>query len=397
MIQLEEAQARLLALATPLPPEHASLEDATGLYLAQDLFACRTQPAADLSAMDGYAVAAGDMAGPWQVVGESAAGHPFAGTITAGRATRISTGALVPQGAGAVICQEDISRDGDTIHLSGTAPHPAGRHIRRAGFDFAQGAPLLTAGTRIGPAQLALAIAGGHSHLPVRRAARIAIIDSGDELAMPGAPCAHHQIPASNGAMLAAMLAPMPCRITRHGPVPDLLDKLAGALQACDQADIIVTSGGASVGDHDLLRPALESWGAQIDFWKVAIRPGKPLLIARRGAQIIVGLPGNPVSSMVTAHLFLLPLIRAMLGAARPLPMRVRAPLADATAGAGTRREFQRGLWDGARVFPNPMRDSSALAAMAASNCLIDRPIGSDIAAAGDLVDILLTDPSGLG
>ena len=390
-LPLEAAQARLLALATPLPVEHVGIEDAVGHYLAEPLRARRTQPAADLSAMDGYAVLADSLAGPWRVIGESAAGHPFAGMVGPGEAVRISTGALLPAGAGAVVLQEDLARDGPTISLTGTPPAPADRHIRRCGMDFAEGSELLPAGTRIGPAQIALGIAGGHSHCAVRRPPRLAILDSGDELSKPGDPCPAHRIPASNGAMLAAMAnAAVPCRIDRLGPVPDRMDAMADALARAESADVIVTSGGASVGDHDLVRPALEAWGAEIDFWRIAIKPGKPLLIARRGHQLVVGLPGNPASSLVTAHLFLLPLLRALLGAEQCLPFTVTTTLASPLPPNGNRREFLRARWDGRRVDTVRQQDSGALASLAASNALIDRPAHAPAAAAGETVLIHL-------
>jgi molybdopterin molybdotransferase len=341
--------------------------------------------------MDGYAVV--NPAGPWQVIGESAAGHPFPGVVSPGQAVRISTGALMPAGARAVILQEDLSRRADTITLTGYPPEPLHRHIRRCGMDFAEGSVLLPAGTRIGPAQIALGIAAGHTHLPVHRAARVAVLDSGDELARPGEACPAHRIPASNGAMLAAMVAAtVPCEIARLGPVPDRLEALAAALAAAPDADIIVTSGGASVGDHDLVRPALAAWGAQIDFWKVAIKPGKPLLVATRESgtrrQLVVGLPGNPASSLVTAHLFLLPLLRALLGAAHPLPRTVAATLGTPLPPGTARREFRRARWNGATVEPIPQQDSGALAALAASNALIDIPAGVAARNAGETVTI---------
>lgn len=383
---LEEAQARLLGLAPLMPVQHVAVEDAAGLYLADRLTARRAQPAADLSAMDGYALASGDTTGPWQIVGESAAGHPFAGTVQPGQAVRISTGAVMPQGAGTVLIQENATRKGDHLKLSGNAPTSA--YVRHAGFDFHINDALLEPGQAIGPAQIALALAAGHTHLPVRRAPTLAIIDSGDELARPGSQLAPHQIPASNGAMLAAQVRAEAGTITRFGPVADTMLALVEALDAAGGAEVIVTSGGASVGDHDLVRPALERWGAQIAFWRVAIRPGKPLLIARRAGQMVIGLPGNPVSGLVTAHLFLRPLLRAMMGAARPLPMAVQAQLARPLGQGGERREFQRGAWDGACVVPQPMRDSSALAAMAHSNCLIDRPARDTPRNSGEMVRI---------
>lgn len=394
-LPLEEAQARVLALASPTTGEETSIEGALGRYLATPLLARRTQPAADLSAMDGYALAPGDLAGPWQVVGESSAGHPYAGVVHAGQAIRISTGALVPAGAGVVLCQEDTAREGDRLILTGTPPQPEGRHIRRTGLDFRDGDEVLPAGTRVGPAQLALAIAAGHGTLVVHRRPRLAILDSGDELIAPGLPCPPHRLPASNGAMLAAMTAALAGEIMRLGPVPDDLEALDAALARAGDADVIVTSGGASVGDHDLIQPALIRWGAQVDFWKVAIRPGKPLLVATRGSQIVIGLPGNPVSSLVTAHLFLLPLLRAMQGARDPLPRRIVARLAEDLGPGADRREFIRGWWDGRDVMPRPMRDSSALAAVAASNCLIEHDAMAPALAAGAEVIIQLLENGG--
>ena len=388
-LSLEEAQARLLAMAEPQPIERVAIEEAAGRYLAEPLLARRTQPAADLSAMDGYAVIADRLAGPWRVVGESAAGHPSPHLVQPGEAVRISTGALMPAGAGAVVLQEDVERSGDTIALTGTAPSPAHKHIRRCGMDFADGAQLLPAGTRMGPAQIALGIAGGHSHVPVHHPVHVAILDSGDELAPPGEPCPDHRIPASNGAMLATMVASaVPAKIDRLGPVPDTMAALADALARAQYARVIVTSGGASVGDHDLVRPALEAWGAEIAFWRVAIKPGKPLLIAQKGRQIVISLPGNPASSLVTAHFFLLPLLRALVGAADPLPFTATAHLAGALRPGGPRREFQRAVWNGTVVNPAVQQDSGALGALAASNALIDIPAGAPARADGEEVTI---------
>lgn len=254
-LPLDEAQRRLLDQVRPLPAERVAVEAALGCYLAEDLAAARTQPPADLSAMDGYAMREDDLAGPWRVVGESAAGHPFAGTLGHGEAVRISTGALMPAGAGAVLLQENAARDGDTLALNGEGD-PTPRHIRRAGFDFRTGDPLLTTGSRIGPAQIALTLAGGHAQVLAHRLPNVAIIDSGDELAADPSQCPAHQIPASNGAMIAALAAPHAGAVQRIGPVPDRLEALLDALTAATDADVIVTSGGASVGDHDLVNTA---------------------------------------------------------------------------------------------------------------------------------------------
>ena len=388
-LELEDAQARLLALAVPLPVEHVDVTSALGRYLAEPVLARRTQPAADLSAMDGYALRSNDLAGPWRVIGESAAGHPFAGAIGSGEIVRIATGALLPAGADTVVVQEDVARDGDAVVLTGEAPVP-GRHVRRCGMDFAAGDQLLAAGSRFGPAQLALALSGGHTHVPVRRIPIVAVLDSGDELVADPEACAVHQIPASNGAMLAALLGAVPCSVSRLGPVPDTRDALLAALGSAAYADLIVTSGGASVGDHDLLQPALTALGAETMFWRVAIKPGKPLLVARKGGLIIVGLPGNPVSSYVTALLFVLPLLRAMLGAAECLPRILPARLATDLPAGGPRREFLRARWDGARVRALGLQDSGALSSMAAAELLIDRPANAPALAANADVPVIL-------
>ena len=397
LLSLGEAQARLLALAKPLPIERVPVEDALGRYLAEALTAHRTQPPADLSAMDGYALRAADLPGPWQVIGESACGHPFGGAIGAGEAVRIATGALIPPGADMVLMQEDAAREGNRLTLTGTPPVPAAKHIRRKGMDFAEGAELLGIGSRIGPTQLALSLGAGYSHIAVRRPVRIAIIDSGDELSGDPATSAVHQIPASNGAMIAALAAStLPCAIERIGPVADDLDALADALARAERADVVVTSGGASVGDHDLIRPALLAWGATLDFWKVAVKPGKPIMVASRGAQLVVGLPGNPVSSHVTAYHFLLPLLRHMAGSAHPLPRPVMALAREGLASGGPRQEFLRAPWDGAHVSVRINQDSGALATLAASNALIDRPMDAPAVAAGKAVSVYLLDNGGM-
>ncbi len=393
-LDLEEAQARLLALAVPLGQERMPVNEAAGRYLAEPLLARRTQPPADLSAMDGYAVRSADLPGPWRVIGESACGHPFGGSVAAGEAVRIATGALLPGGADAVLLQEDCQRDAERLELA-AAPSPA-RNIRATGMDFAEGQELLAAGTRLGPAQIALALTAGHGMVAVHRRVNVAVLDTGDELSADPEHCALHQIPASNGAMLAAMAAAWPCNVTHGAPVPDRLDALVTAFDAASAADLIVTSGGASVGDHDLLRPALEQWSATIEFWRVAIKPGKPLLVARKGRTIVLGLPGNPVSSHVTAYLFLLPLIRAMSGAAVMLPNPIEAKLAQDLPAAGARREFIRARWDGARVTPLRNQDSGALATLAASNALIELPAGAPAIPAGEAVSVYLLENGGI-
>jgi molybdopterin molybdotransferase len=384
-LPVSEAQERLLSRVEPLLIESVAAEHAVGRYLAEPLFARRRQPAADLSAMDGYAMRADDLAGPWQVIGESAAGHPFEDELVLGAAVRISTGALMPLGECVVLLQENAARDGNRLMTNGEG-EPTMRHIRRAGFDFRGGDEVLAAGTRVGPAQLALALTAGHDELLVRALPSLAVLDSGDELSADPAACAVHQIPASNGAMVAALAAPHVSAIARLGPVPDRLDAMLAALEKASDADVIVASGGASVGDHDLLRPALEKWGATIDFWRVAMRPGKPLLLARRGQQWLLGLPGNPVSSYVTAFMFLLPLLRALGGASDPLPRTVAMRLGAALPAAGDRTEFVRARLEGDLLFPINEQDSSALAALARADALIERAAHASATKAGEQV-----------
>lgn len=387
-LALEQAQAQLLALAPLLPVEHILTETALGRYLAEDIRAARTQPAADLSAMDGYALAPGD--GPWTLVGESRAGTPYAGTLAAGECARISTGAVVPDGADRVLLQEDAEVAGGTVATIENPP--AGRHIRARGFDFGASDVLLTRGTRMTAGRIALALTAGHGRVTVTRRVRVAVMDSGDELASDPARCAPHQVPASNGAMIAAMLAPLGCEVTRIGPVPDDRAALAAALAEAESADILITSGGASVGDHDLIKPALADAGAQTAFWKVAIKPGKPLLVATRrtdrGAQVVLGLPGNPVSSFVTAYLFALPLVRASMGDPGPLPAPGTLLAGEVLPLVGKRREFLRAVREGGAVRLAGSQDSSALSALALADCLIDRPANAAAVAVGEPVSV---------
>jgi molybdopterin molybdotransferase len=383
-LALEDAQARLLALAPVLPAEQVRVENALGRYLAEDVQAARTQPAADLSAMDGYALAPGN--GPWALVGESRAGAPFDRAIAPGECARISTGAVVPQGADRVLLQEDAVISGTSVSASEVPP--SGRHIRARGFEFETADLLLTCGTRMTAGRIALALTAGHAFVTAARPVRVAVMDSGDELSADPSACAGHQVPASNGAMIAAMLAPLGCEVLRLGPVGDDMAALEAALAAAEGADILITSGGASVGDHDLIKPALAAWGAQTAFWKVAIKPGKPLLVATRGSQVVLGLPGNPVSSFVTAFLFALPLVRAAMGDPDPLPRSVTLLAGEYLPPIGPRREFLRAVSDGVTVRLAGSQDSSALTALAAANCLIDRPAHAGAVMAGEPVRV---------
>ncbi|ANU08073.1 molybdopterin molybdotransferase MoeA [Paraurantiacibacter namhicola] len=395
MLSLEEALARLLDGVTPLGSEQVAVEAALGRYLAAPLLARRTQPAADLSAMDGYAMGAGGLAGPWRVVGESRCGHPFGGSLVDGEAVRISTGALMPSGAGAVLLQENAARDGDALSLNGEG-EPTPRHIRREGFDFASGETVLEAGTRIGAAQLALAMSAGHGTLAVGKRPSVAVIDSGEELVSDPEAAGEHQLPASNGAMVEAMVRGHASEVSRLGPVKDSMEALLGALDRAGDADVVVTSGGASVGDHDLVKPALERLGAEVNFWRVAIRPGKPLMLARKGKTTVVGLPGNPVSAYVTAVLFVMPLLRALGGASDPRMQTMAMPLAAPMPEGGPRMEFHRAVLDEAGAAPIAERDSSALRALATAQALIIRPAGCPASRAGDIVQVCCLENGGI-
>lgn len=377
-IPLEEAWTRLLSMIEPLGSELVAVDDAVGRVLAEPLVAQRTQPWADLSAMDGFACAG---EGPWRITGESRAGQAFDDVVTSGEAVRISTGAAVPEGADRILVVEEALHEGRELAAT-QAPEP-GRHIRRRGFDFAFGDILVEAGQRVSPAGLALARASGSGTLPVSRAPRVALIECGDELVADPRECPDDRLPASNGAMLGAMASQAGAIVQRIGPVADRKSALREAIEAARGNDLIVTMGGASVGDYDLVKPVLEELGADLAFWRVAIRPGKPLLVARWEGTLILGLPGNPVSSFVTSKLFMLPAIRALSGEARPLPVPIPITLRGSLPEGGLRREFHRARLVDGEACPIEERDSSALRALAQADLLIDRPAHADEAKAG--------------
>ena len=387
LLPVAEAQARLLALATPLETETVPLIDAAGRWAAEDVIARRTQPAADLSMMDGYAIRFVDLPGPWQLIGESRAGAGFDGALDTGDAVRIFTGAPVPPGADAILVQEEAAREGDLVQLCGEGPPHAGSSIRPRGSDFAEGAALVAAGDRLTPGRIAAAAVGGHGALAVRRKPRIALISTGDELVPPGEPVEGVMLPASNSVMLRALIGSA-AEIEDKGIVPDRLDALVGAFRTA-QADIIVTTGGASVGDHDLVRPALAGAGAELDFWRIRMRPGKPLLAGRLGNTIVLGLPGNPVSAFVTSHLFLLPLIARLGGARAPVPPTEPAMLAAPLPPVGNRDDYVRATLCEGCVAALPNQDSGALSTLALAEALIVRPAGAPAAPVGEIVDIL--------
>lgn len=390
MIGWEEAQARILALGEPVSVETVPLNEAANRWAAEDIVARRTQPARDLSSMDGYAIRFADLPGPWRVVGSSAAGMPFTGTVSANEAARIFTGAALPDGADTVVIQEDVTRDGEALTLSGDGPTDAGAYIRRTGSDFARGTRLVATGERLSPAPLALAAMGGHGALTVHRRIRVALLSTGDELVAPGSAIDLDRLPNSNAPMLAAMLADLPVEIVDLGIAADTREDHAAAFARAADCDVLVTSGGASVGDHDLVRPVLLEMGASLDFWKVAMRPGKPLMAGRLGTTIVLGLPGNPASAFATATLFLLPLVRHLSGARAPLPRRIPAKVGAPMPAVGIRTDFIRARWDDGALTPLPSNDSGVLTSLAQADAFILRPAGADAIPAGTQVEALL-------
>ncbi len=384
-----DAQARLFAMAPRVASEDMPIARAAGRWTHAPVVAQRTQPAADLSAMDGYAIRFADRPGPWRVIGESAAGRPFATAVGQGEAARIFTGAAMPEGTDSVLIQEEAGRDGAALMLVGEGPSKHGGNVRPRGLDFHTGAVLIEAGQRMTPARVAVAATGGAATVTVGRRVRVAIAATGDELVAAGQPTRGTALPESNGVMLAAMLANEAVDIVDLGILPDRLDVMRDAFAAVD-ADLLVTTGGASVGDHDLVRPALLAAGGSIDFWRIALRPGKPMMAGRLGEAMVLGLPGNPVSAFVTAELFVRPLIAHLAGARDPLPRTVRVTLGEALPANGPRTDYLRGEIRDGLTYASTIQDSSMLLTLARSNCLIVRSVGAPPAAPGDSAEILV-------
>lgn len=388
MIPVAEALERLFALVTPLPVEEVPLLAAHGRVLVRDMAARRTQPPFDGSAMDGYAVRSADAVSgaTLRVTGTSAAGARFVGSVGPGETIRILTGAPMPEGADRVVIQEDVTRDGDTIRITGD-PGP-GTHVRAAGCDFATGW-VLAAGRRLGPADLALLAAMNHATVPVTRRPEVAILATGDELVMPGEAPGPDQIVASNNFGLAALAERSGARVRMLPIARDTEAALAQGFRLADGADVIVTCGGASVGDHDLVAPVAVAEGAKLDFHKVAMRPGKPLMAGRIGDAILLGLPGNPVSAMVCGTIFLAPLLAALSGLpAAPAPRRSATLGADLPAN-GPREHYVRATMEGDTASALPEQDSSLLRVLAMADALIVRPPGDGARAAGEQIQII--------
>jgi molybdopterin molybdotransferase len=388
MINWREAQARILALAAPVDRERLTLWQAAGRWAAETLHARRTQPSANLSAMDGYAVRFVDLPGPWRVVGESAAGTPFGERLWEGEAVRIFTGAALPGGADAIVIQEEADADGTTMVLSGKGPLTRWSFVRRTGEDFGPHTILVSEGEQLTPARIALAAIGGHDVINARRRILVAIVSTGNEL-VPAGSDPEYGLPDSNGPMLAALLADLPVTLHQFGIVRDDPAQLALMLDAARDHDVIVTTGGASVGDHDLVRPVLLERGANLDFWKVAMRPGKPVMAGTLGNAVVLALPGNPVSAFVTAHLFLRPLIAHLSGAAEPMPAPITATLGAPLPAVGPRTDFVRMRWQNGVLISALAGDSGALRPLADAQVLAIRPAHAPPASPGETVDAI--------
>jgi molybdopterin molybdotransferase len=397
LVPVEEALAAVLgAVKAPVEPQKLPLAEAVGRVLAEPLAATRTQPPFPSSAMDGYALRAADSTGdrPLAIIGESRAGLAFSGTVGPGQCVRIFTGAPVPEGADAILIQEHARRDG--MAMLPQAAVTAGQFLRPAGLDFSQGESLLESGQRLTPQRLALAAAMGHGRVPVRRRPRVAFLATGDELVAPGEPVGPDQIVASNSFAIGAIVAQAGGEPVDLGIAPDDLDVIVARMSAAVEAgcDVLVTLGGASVGDHDLTQKALERMGFTLGFWRIAMRPGKPLIHGRLGPTHILGLPGNPVSAIVCGLVFLRPLIAALLGETGGEPETVPARLAVDLPGNDMRQDYMRATLapssDGLPlVTPFPRQDSSMVRVLAQAQALVVRPPFAPPAAAGSLVQVM--------
>ncbi len=380
MMSVAEALQRVLADAGPLPVETVALSDAHGRVLAQDIVALRTQPPAAVSAMDGYAVRADDVAqapATLQLIGEVAAGHPFDGTVKAGEAARIFTGGVMPAGADTVVIQELTARDGDTVVIQKVTAR--GRNVRGEGIDFTQGEVLLRAGRRLSDRDLMLAAAMNHATLPVYRRPKVAVVGTGDELVMPGATPGPGQIVYSNGFAVTALAHSEGAEALDFGIAHDRLDDIVAAVRRARDwgADILVTTGGASVGEHDLVQRALKAEGLDLSFWRVALRPGRPMMHGKLDDLQVLGVPGNPVSSYVCAFLFLAPLIRRLSGRTdierEPETARLGCDLRANDERADYIRATLEPGPDGPVATPLPNQDSSLMAPLARADCLLIR------------------------
>jgi molybdopterin molybdotransferase len=384
--------ALLESVPGPTEAQTLPLAQCAGRVLAQDVTALRTQPPFANSAMDGYAARADDLqpGAELRVVGEAAAGRGFSGSVGSGEAVRIFTGAPLPEGADAILIQEHAEGvGGPAIRVTEAAGK--GQFVRPAGLDFATGDILLKTGRRLDSAALGLAAAAGHPTLAVRRKPLVAILATGDELVLPGEPVGPDQIVASNSFSLAALVEQAGGTALDLGIARDNHPDLAGKIEAARKAgaDVLITLGGASVGEHDLVQAALKAQGMELGFWKIAMRPGKPMMMGRLGRMVALGLPGNPVSSIVCGHLFAMPLVEALLGMADPARDRSEPAILGIDLKANDeRQDYLRATvetMDGVqRVVPFAKQDSSMLANLARAEALVIRPAFAEAARAGD-------------
>jgi len=397
LLPVGDALERILATVEPLPTVEMPLGEALGRVLAWDLVAKRTQPPAALSAMDGYAVLGTDVAqapAALKVIGEVAAGRPFAGKLVSGQAARIFTGGVMPLGADTVVIQEYTERDGHTVVIRRATE--IGRNVRREGLDFRQGDKLLVKGARLNERALMLAAAMNYASVPVVRAPRVAILGTGDELVLPGSDPGPGEIVYSNGYALAALARHEGADVIDLGIARDRVDEIAGAIRRAQElkADVLLTSGGASVGDHDLVQRALKAEGFTLSFWRVAMRPGRPMMHGTLGLMQVLGVPGNPVSSYVCAFLFLLPLLRKLSGRAdlahRSYPAKLGRDLPPNDERADYLRATLEDRGDGVLLAtPLQQQDSSMMANLSRADCLVIREPHAPAAAAGSPCVIL--------
>jgi molybdopterin molybdotransferase len=395
LLSVRDAHARIIAAFEPLPAETVSVADAAGRVLAGPPKARLTQPPADLSAMDGYAVRAEDVpAAPTTLtlVGQAPAGGSYDHALKPGETVRIFTGGPLPMGADAIVIQEDAKVDGDKITVL-EAPR-LGRHVRKAGLDFSAGDTPFKPGRLLTTRDIALAAAMNVPWLSVHRKPRVAILSTGNELVMPGEPVGRNQIVSSSGIAVAALMRAWGAEPTLFDIARDDAKLIGQHIAAGAQHDLLITLGGASVGDHDLVQDALKAQGFSMDFWRIAMRPGKPLMFAARDRARVLGLPGNPVSTMVCALMFVKPALDRMLGQSGDLVATKPARLAVDVAQNDTREDYVRALLtrggDGSlKVEPHKIQDSSMLSVLAWSNALLVRPAHDPARTAGDVVQVI--------